>query len=174
MRSIIRPGDVVVDVGANIGYHTVLMASLGAEVIALEPHPGNFALLGKNLFMNDMPAYVYRVAASDEAGEVDLRISDTNDGGHSIECSPVGSSGRTVCITAIRLDQILPPGPIRLIKMDIEGHEAAAIRGLGDRLEDVEYIIYEHWHDRPSPDPSLYLDGWNIEIIAGDNYLARR
>lgn len=172
MRRLIRPGDLVVDVGANIGYHTVLMASLGARVIAIEPIMANLTLLEHNLEANGCELEgLHPVAVSDREGKATMW---TNPGGSVINSIEVRLGGKPIEVRTDRLDQILPPGPIRLIKMDIEGHEAAAIRGLGDRLHDVDYIIYEHWETgcdgRMTPDPAKLLEGWKITRICKDNF----
>lgn len=177
MRRIIREGDLVVDVGAHIGYHTVLMASLGAKVIAIEPVWENLKLLGHNLSLNGFYSdgdtiELWLVAASNDTGQSIIWIDPKNSGSHSMEIA----AGRTpIEIGTLRLDDALSPGPIRLIKMDVEGHEFAVIQGLGDRLQDVDYIIYEWWGPgRGTKDPADLLKGWDIRHIAGDNYIAKR
>ena len=67
-RRVLRPGDMFVDVGANIGTYTVWAAELGAEVIALEPSADAFARLAENLALNGYQARIIRAAAGAQAG----------------------------------------------------------------------------------------------------------
>lgn len=171
---IVSEGDLVANVGANIGYHTVLMASLTDRVIALEPDPENFLYALANLTANDLKAeQLLLKAASDQHGEAPLWLDPRNPGGHSMELS---DNRPYELVETVRLDEILPPGKIKLILMDIEGHEAAAIRGLGDRVRDVENIIYEHWVGGISEDPELLLEGagFVVKNIDSMNYIAAR
>ena len=82
----VRPGMTIVDIGANIGYYTLLFSKLTGEsgcVYAFEPEPKNFALLQQNLSRNNRTNVVaFNLAASDLTGESFLYLSSENHGDH--------------------------------------------------------------------------------------------
>ena len=130
----VKSGDVVLDIGANIGYYTLLAAKLvGAEgsVHAFEPDPDNFALLQKNVRHNNYQNVVLENrAVSDRNGKIELFKAGDNWGGHSIYDAADRSSHITVDVIA--LDDFFKDGPtaINLVKMDIEGAEVGALQGM--------------------------------------------
>lgn len=81
LRKLLKPGMTVVDVGANIGYYTLLSSKIvGTEgrVYAFEPEPYNFDLLNKSIEINNLGnVKVYREAVSDKPGPVKLYLSDS-------------------------------------------------------------------------------------------------
>jgi FkbM family methyltransferase len=127
----IRPGMTIVDVGANIGYYTLLFSKLTGDrgrVYAFEPEPQNFALLQQNLSRNQrMNVVALNRAASDRAGEFFLYLSTENHGDH--QAYPTGDDRRKVPITMTRLDDCVT-GPVDLVKMDVQGFEAHVLAGM--------------------------------------------
>ena len=63
-RNALRPGDLFIDVGANVGSYAIWAAELGAEVIALEPADDTFYLLEENVALNGYPIRAIRAAAA--------------------------------------------------------------------------------------------------------------
>ena len=128
----IRPGMTIVDVGANIGYYTLLFSKLTGEsgrVYAFEPEPQNFALLQENLKRNERTNVIaLNRAVSDQSGPSFLYLSSENLGDHQAYSSDDGR--RKVPITMTRLDDSLQ-GPVDLIKMDVQGFEEHALAGMG-------------------------------------------
>ena len=133
---------IVVDVGANIGYHTLLAARLAGprgRVAAFEPDAANFALLNRNIEVNrcsNVAAYPYAVGACLQYAQ--LSICATSAGAHSTAISPIsqGANGQTRRVVMISLDEFLDPGlEPDVIKMDIEGGESAALQGMKKLLE---------------------------------------
>lgn len=137
-----RPGEVLVDVGANVGMYTIWAAKTrGVRVFAFEPEAQNYALLNRNIVLNgvDTLAKAYCLALSDEAGCSELHLSDTRIGGscHSLAervdfnhepMNPVYSQG---CVAA-RLDDLVAEGavpPPDHIKIDVDGFEPKVIAG---------------------------------------------
>jgi FkbM family methyltransferase len=127
----IRPGMTIVDVGANIGYYTLLFSKLTGEagrVYAFEPEPQNFALLQQNLTRNARTNVVaLNRALSDRSGQSFLYLSSENLGDH--QAYPSEDDRRKVPITMTRLDECVR-GPVDLIKMDVQGFEARALDGM--------------------------------------------
>jgi len=134
MRDHLLPGGTFVDIGANIGYHTVLGATIVGErgrVYAFEPEPVNFETLKRNIELNNLRNVVAEAkACSERAGTLDLHIDKTNAGGHHLHDSLEASEA--VSISAITLDDYFRDleGSIDLIKMDIQGYESVALRGM--------------------------------------------
>jgi FkbM family methyltransferase len=137
-----REGMCVFDVGANIGYYTLLAArAVGSSgrVYAFEPGPRNFELLARNIaenrFTNVRPV---NAAVSNRAGVVRLHLDDANFGAHSLEAGSVGtSSGRSVEVETVRLDDFADEARAFeagvLVKVDVQGAEALVVEG-GRRL----------------------------------------
>ncbi|MGH8164650.1 MAG: FkbM family methyltransferase, partial [Rhodanobacteraceae bacterium] len=106
LTSELRPGMTVVDVGANIGYYTLLFSKLAGDkgrVYAFEPEPQNFALLERNLTRNHRAnVTIFNEAASDQSGHSFLYLSTVNHGDH--QAYPSGESRRKVEMKMVRID----------------------------------------------------------------------
>lgn len=133
-RRSLSSGDVCIDVGAYTGYFTLLAAKLvGADghVYALEPAAETHAELVSNLELNSTSnVTALCVAAGDAAGEA---VFDDRPHGESIQSALRGpaESGRRVDVRTIA--SLIPAGDaprLRLVKIDVEGHEVAVLRGL--------------------------------------------
>lgn len=138
IRDCLAPGGTFVDVGANIGYYSVLAATaVGPEgrVYAFEPEPVNFATLGRNVALNGLANVVAEPrACSDRTGTIPLYLDETNAGGHHLHDSKDGAAA--TMIGTVALDEYFAESgrPIDLIKMDIQGHEPVALRGMMNLL----------------------------------------
>jgi FkbM family methyltransferase len=150
--NLIRPGDTVLDVGANIGYYTLLMARLvgpHGKVYAFEPDPGNFGLLEKNVRLNGYTDRVVlkRAAVSDTSGQIRLFRADRNQGDHRAYDS--GDGRPSIDIPSVALDDTFKdyPGRIAFIKMDIQGSEWAALKGMQKLLARQPFVqmMTEFW-----------------------------
>ena len=136
------PGEVLVDVGANVGMYTIWAAKTrGAQVFAFEPEAQNYALLNRNIVLNGLADRVkaYCLALSDIEGFSELHLSDLRAGGscHSLgervdfahrPMQPEYSQG---CISA-RLDDLVSRGVVpepHYVKIDVDGFEPKVIAG---------------------------------------------
>ena len=72
-RRVLRPGDLFLDVGANVGSYTIWAGELGADVIALEPAPDTYALLLENIDLNGYRPRQYRPQPGQPAAPPDSR-----------------------------------------------------------------------------------------------------
>ena len=141
----INKGDIVIDIGANIGYYTLIFAQLvgkGGRVIAFEPESRNFDLLRKNVEINGYKNVILeQKAVSNSSGKANLylcdenriddRIYDPHDGRKPIE------------IDAVRLDDYFAANEKRkidFIKMDIQGAEYAAIQGMSNLMKENDKL----------------------------------
>jgi FkbM family methyltransferase len=151
IESRVKPGDVVLDIGANIGYYTLILARLVGEsgrVYAFEPDPANFLLLKRNVRANGYRNVVLvKKAVADASGPLALHICPDNKGDHRIYDS--NDDRATIPIEAITLDEYFAddPGRLDFIKMDIQGSEGRALRGMAGllgRYPEVK-MITEFW-----------------------------
>src|SRR5215470_4454754 len=130
--SFIKPGSVVLDVGANFGLYTVLAAKRGAQVFAIEPDPRNVSMLRHNVNLNRLEKQVtiFEMAATETEKAVPLYRSLVNMGESNILQKGLLSGsvqGRTI-------DSLNLP-PVDVCKMDIEGSEFLALQGMQRTLE---------------------------------------
>ena len=147
----IKKGDVVVDIGANIGYYTLIFSKLVSEqgnVFAFEPDPTNFALLGKNVEINGYENVVLvQKAVSNATGKLKLYLCESNKADHRIYNSDDGR--QSIDIESVRLGNYFQDydEKIDFIKMDIQGAEAGALRGMTTLLERNKNvtIVTEFW-----------------------------
>jgi FkbM family methyltransferase len=129
-----KPGNVAVDIGANIGYYTLILARcVGPQgrVFAFEPDPVNFALLKKNVETNGYANVVLvNKALSDKAASAKLFLATDNLGDHRI--FDPGDGRRSIPIETVALDDFMadPPVSVDVIKMDVQGAEYRALRGM--------------------------------------------
>jgi FkbM family methyltransferase len=153
LRKLLRPGMHFLDCGANIGYFTLAgarMVGAGGRVDAIEPDPLNRARLEEHLRANGSPPQVrvHGVAASDSAGSVTLYhpTGDAhNHGEASIVAGLAGESAEAFVVPAARLDEVIDGVP-DVVKMDVEGAELSAIRGMTRflRTRTPPALIVEH------------------------------
>jgi FkbM family methyltransferase len=144
LRRLLRKGDVVVDVGANVGFFTLLAATLvGAdgEVHAFEPVPANYAMLEQNVRLNGhAQVRLVAAAAGNANGTISLGIpvGITSDAGETSGNFTVGGAGRSVEAPMVVLDEyldVLGGRRARLVKIDVEGVEPQVLAGLGQTLD---------------------------------------
>jgi FkbM family methyltransferase len=139
LTELLRPGDVFYDVGANIGYFTVIGARLvgtSGRVVAVEPQPEARRRLEHNVQLNGFGNItVVEAAVADEEGESDLVIS--HEGileWASLDSSPAADVPKIrVPVTTIDALRAELPAP-SLVKLDVEGAEIQAIRGMRETL----------------------------------------
>jgi FkbM family methyltransferase len=173
--SMIGPGDICVDAGANVGYFSMLMASKGATVIAIEPNPEIIPILARNLDRCQVSTTLFPHALHEVDSTADFYMpSDFDDGWGSLAAADRGDLSRKITVSTRRLDTLLdfrPQLKIKLLKLDVEGAEVPALRGLGDMRECVEHILVE-CIDIPSRTAriastvngiNVLLAGWNVK-----------
>lgn len=179
VRRIVKPGYVVVDVGANLGYFTVLFSKLvgnRGKVYAFEPEPANFMLLCKNVEINKCENVVLSdFAISNYIGMADLYISDLNPVDHRMANIPFEKRKKLIVKTTT-IDFIFGNKKLDLIKIDVQGHERHCIEGMIETINANPSlkIICEFWPyglSLQGSDPHDFLDliislGMNIYKIS--------
>jgi FkbM family methyltransferase len=132
IMTVLSPGDLVVDCGANIGWYSVVAAALGARVAAFEPMPANAALLRHNCLVNAVAdrVTIFECALGASAGTTTLHLSTDNQGDHRV--ASVHDTRASIEVDVRTLDDALAPllhGQPRLIKLDTQGSEVNILRG---------------------------------------------
>jgi FkbM family methyltransferase len=123
----LKPGGVFVDVGANVGFHTVLAARLvepGGKVFAVEPAPWTLELLRANVWRSEADVTVLPVAASEARGTVRLSFDPAHRSG-----AQIGEPGPGPEVGAAPLDELVPDVAVDVLKVDVEGAEPLVLRG---------------------------------------------
>ena len=146
IREIVKEGDVVIDIGANVGYHTMLFASLvgsKGKVYAVEPDTANFDLLKKNIALNGFEnVKAIQSAVTSKPEEVTLWRSNDYATDHRIYAVPGRSN--SISVPGITLDETFAKeSKIKLLKMDIQGAEGLALQGGKQCLQRCESVLTE-------------------------------
>lgn len=136
------------DIGANIGWFTVLAANrfreLGAgRVVAFEPRSDLFKMLHRSVIENGLSSFatLYNVALSDQPGEMELAWYDNNAAASFLATTPAPPDAEREIVRVERLDDLDSPSEIRLIKSDAEGAEALLFSGGRGLLERSRPVI---------------------------------
>ena len=171
---LVRPGDTVIDVGANVGFMTIAMAARLAErgrVFAFEPHPVLFGELSKNIEaarerFPGVSVSLFQEAASDTVGTASLHIPPDFDEHRGLsylgEGVGIRSAGEPIEVATRRLDDRADEfgASIALMKIDVEGHEPAVFRGARSLLArgTIDHVVLEEHRDLPTESTSLLTD----------------
>ncbi len=129
----LRPGDLFVDVGANVGSYTVLAAAAGARVVALEPLPATYAHLTANVRLNGFERRVQAVNAGAGRADAPLRFSADLDAMNHV-LPPGAAPDAAVDVPSYRLDGLLGGDRPLIVKVDVEGWEAEVVAGAEETL----------------------------------------
>ena len=150
----LQEGDVVLDIGANIGWYSLLLARNSppsVRIYAFEPDPLNFELLTANLQLNNAQKITgVPKALSDQRETKTLYLyPNKNRGRHSLIPLAKGN-GETVEVTTTTLNDFVEeyavdPARVKFIKMDVEGYEYHVLRGASRLLETVPFVHTEFW-----------------------------
>ena len=177
LLSLLRPGDLVIDVGAHIGTYAVPIARVvgaSGRVVAIEPMREHFAVLNRNLERNGLMETVKTVNAL--VSDLDRDGTMTTVPGNTGSAHFIPSEGTTM--PSIRLDEVAPENT-SLVKIDVEGMELEVLQsglemikrdrpilifevGLGDTTSELDrfcrslgYQMFVNLQDRNGPDDSF-------------------
>lgn len=126
-KQLLSPGDLFIDVGANVGTYSLWAGDLGAEVLAIEPGPSAIERLRRNIGLNDFAITVIEAAATNRSGTV--RIDPTQD-----TIAHVGTGEYEA--RAVTLDSIIGGRLVTGVKIDVEGAERLVLEGAREALGD--------------------------------------
>jgi FkbM family methyltransferase len=178
-----------IDVGANIGYFTLLMSKHAKHVWAFEPEPKNFKNLLENVLLNELTnVNLLPCAVSDKEGTVKLFVSGIESGEHSIVLKR--NFKKAIDVPVLNLDNCFSMHPIDLIKTDTEGNDYKVLLGAKRIIETSPQLILitEFWNEGIIASGYNSRDYWNYlsdhfeymyiidelanEIVSGDYYKA--
>ena len=155
LADFVRQGDIVYDIGANIGYFSLIFArKVGSEgqIFAFEPLPENIERLQENLMLNHREDNVTVVssAVSDSTGTEEFLVHSLHSMGKLAGVNGRNTKyQRSVIVKSLTIDGFIydegKPAP-DIVKMDIEGGEVKAIRGMTRLLSDKKPIILLELH----------------------------
>lgn len=156
LRQVLRPGDMVIEAGANIGAHTIPLAKIvgpAGGVCAFEPQRLTFQTLCANAALNSLTnIHCYQAALADKPGSLVIPIADPyadqNFGHVEIRGHARGEA------TAILTIDSLPLRACRVIKLDVEGMELPALIGASETIKKFSPILYVE-NDRPDREKEL-------------------
>lgn len=178
-RKKVKPNMVIVDIGAHIGYFTRLFSKLvgkRGQVFAFEADPTNYVLLTQNTLGRPNVNRV-QLALTDKTGTIDFYHYADKSGAHStLPNVPLTFAKRKITVTSTTLDSWCTENHIPrvdVIKMDIEGGESAALRGMNATLQNTKILITEFapaWIEAAGSTPLAFLQeieryGFSISAI---------
>lgn len=146
VKEHVKEDNVVVDIGAHVGYYTLLFAQLvgpKGKVYAFEPDPANFELLKKSVEINGYQnVTVIQKVVSNKNGKVKLYLGDNNRAINRIYDAKMNDAKEIIEVDSIRLDDYFRnyEGEIDFIKMDVEGSETSVIDGMPSILQKTKTL----------------------------------
>jgi len=180
-KRLIKPNNVILDIGANIGFHTLYFAELtgtNGKVIAFEPIPHNFAALENNISLNNFPQIVMiNKALGNTNSQMNIHINEQaqNPGAFNLFEDGV----KNTIIECTKGDDYLQENNIKkvdFIKIDVEGFELEVLKGLAETIKLFNpIIIFEYdynYQSKLNNDPTIIFNylktlSYNLSIIDG-------
>ena len=153
-KSFLKPGQTVIDIGANIGYYALIEAGLimaSGRIYAIEPSPNNLRILKKSIELNNYSDFVNVElgAISDKSGTAKLHLAERSNL-HTLNRVPVMDDyvkfKETIEVPMFSIDDFvkikkIKPSSIDVIRMDIEGHEVEAFEGMTQTLNEIGAVV---------------------------------
>jgi FkbM family methyltransferase len=179
----IKAGQTVLDVGANVGFYTLLYAKQTGphgKVIAFEPGPKSFKLLSRNVAMNGYEnVTLVNKAVSNKSGMTRFYICRTGESDNRlVDASQPGDIRDPIDVEMVTLDEVFPIDPVDVIKMDIQGAEYMAWQGMTNlitRNKDIKIQMEfaPHCLAAAKTDPAEFLRymrsfGFRIHVLYDD------
>ena len=167
IRRILLPGQAAIDVGANLGYFTAVMAQCvgpSGRVWSFEPVPETFELL---LLCRSLNRYTHVTPINVALGAASGSIEITYDKRHSgiATMYPDHVSGDTQRVQLRTLDELIASGEVQrrpdLIKVDVEGHELDVLRGARETIAEASPAIVFELNER-----TARVAGWTLAELA--------
>jgi len=166
-RRVIEPGDAILDIGANIGAHTVFFAQttgVTGSVMAFEPQRLIFQTLAGNMAINSLVnAHTYQLAVSDAIDSIVVPVLDPwvkqNFGGMALDKVSAGETVSTITIDSLQM------GACHLMKVDVEGMELRVLKGAEQTIRKHQPVLYvENDRKERSDDLIRFIDSLEYEM----------
>jgi FkbM family methyltransferase len=193
VKSLVRRGDIVLDVGANIGYYSVLLSRLVGDqgkVISFEPTDHYGKVLEMNIRANSLEnVEIIKVGLSNKQQELDIQIGQSSATLHVPGNQKLMSSEKVKLIT---LDDFLEEHPlpkIDFIKIDVDGHEPLFFEGAWKTLEKFEptvllevnhlnylsagYMAWDFYDLLKDKGYHIYYEDGLVEILSREDFLIK-
>lgn len=173
-RRLVSPGDTVLDVGANVGYFSILARELGASAHAFEPNPAVRALLVNSAKLGAGSIEVVAAACSNHIGKMSLYVAEPgNTGLSSLSAPTTAPAARQHEVDVITLDDYAQRTGVRpsVIKIDVEGHEREVLAGAEQLLQSARPTVIA---ETGSPETLEFMRGlgFTAHRILADGSLA--
>jgi FkbM family methyltransferase len=145
-NELIKRRMVVIDIGANIGYFTLLAARLVGEegkVFAFEPEPYNYSLLCKNVRANGCNNVIaIQKAVFTKSGKMRLFLEKRNLGGHSLSKASILNKAGSITVEVTSLDEFFQNRGFKIdvVKMDAEGSEMGILQGMTNLINENDNL----------------------------------
>lgn len=149
LRGLVKLGDLVVNVGANVGYTSLLLSQLVGNlgsVIAVEPEPLNVSLLDRNLTRNRVSnVLVLNTACGDANGSIKLHLSPDNSGDHRTTSNP--GSIEFAIVRCLTVDKLMARrNKVSGLVIDAQGYDHRIIRGAKRTIRrSCRFVMAEFW-----------------------------
>jgi len=171
--SCLKEGDVFVDIGANIGYYSVLVAKIVGEngrVISVEPIPSTAKILSLNLTLNNLKnVKVIQKAAWSNNRIITIHIPKGFFGLSSIYKPPTATD--SIAVKGAPLDRILEVPKVDLLKIDAEGSEYQILKGGRKILRKTRYVVLEVSTKKDEIIRLLREEGFKIRKLKFTNHI---
>jgi FkbM family methyltransferase len=181
-KEAVKAGTTVVDIGANIGYFSIIGAQKAGpqgRVYAFEPAPDNFHLLKKNVQLSGaVNITCVQKAVASESKSTNL-FKGSHPGQHSLHLQPYTKAVQPWTVECVTLDEFLGGQTVGVIKMDIEGYEYFALQGMLRTIANSDdFTLFTELHPRilrsVGIEPLAFLSkllslGLDVRMIAEHN-----
>ncbi|MFI5095415.1 MAG: FkbM family methyltransferase [Candidatus Acidiferrales bacterium] len=162
----------MIDVGANVGSVSLLLADTIENAILFEPNPVAAARARENLARNQLGFKVYELALSDTNGEIRFECHGAVDVGGRVVVNTASSRTGTRMVQCITFDEFLrqhgdPDFPVSLVKIDVEGHENSVLRGMQKFLGEKKppLVMFEYLQRTNLEETLLFFAGVGYQVF---------
>ena len=176
LRRTVARGAVVWDVGANVGFMSLVAARLAGpdgRIYAFEPAPGSAAAVRDHAALNGLAGAieVVQAAAGERAGRADFLLVDERSWSHLADRGRHARAEATIEVEVVRLDDLVDAGriaPPAVVKIDVEGSEGSVLRGMERALAAHRPAIVCELHETNAEVADLLeAAGYALENLAG-------
>ncbi|MGV0853238.1 FkbM family methyltransferase [Mycolicibacterium phlei] len=158
LAALVPTGELAIDAGANVGAYSYWIAQAAREVVAFEPQPALAARLAKSGISG---LTVHNVALSDVVGSADLHVPSRLHSRASLGALDVPAYTVQVPLTTLDSFEFAEVG---FIKVDVEGHEEALLRGAENTLRRSDAIVYIEVEERHNPGGLARIVNWFADL----------